>query len=347
MTPKEVMLKAALFYHSEGLCVIPVLPRDKRPAANILGGAWEPYQTRRSTKDEINHWWANGFNQTWNIGIVHGEVSENYVTIDIDHDQGILDEIKRNFPGLVSGRIEQSGSGEGFHIPLRVEELPDFGQKKDDTPRGNKTWKTPKGSVNIRARLCQTVAPPSIHPTGNRYRFIQKGGIAYLYTLAQFIDWLGVITPQKKVSRPEVARPKLQAPGEDTLLGAVLAHWQNPLQVFAHFGLTHDVKEERDGQIRLRGNGGLLVTADHQVWNCFEEEFGGSTIEAWAYCTIGTGYDKHKDFRQVLLDMASAAGIDTTRFYSRGDEYKTQPPTGQRFYWTDQPKYKGLWEKMR
>jgi hypothetical protein len=144
-------LKAAMFYHNEGLNVIPVIHKDKRPAL-----AWEEYHTRKSTQEEIAEW----FNRPANIGIVHGAVSDNYITLDLDHDQGIFEAIKTVFPEMTKGRIEQSGSLEGYHVPLRLKALPDFGyDAKLERLKGNKTWKTMIGVVNIRAQFCQSVSP--------------------------------------------------------------------------------------------------------------------------------------------------------------------------------------------
>ena len=78
------MLQPALQFHNEGLCVIPCKERDKKPVIE-----WGIYHTQRSTVNEIKQWWHNG--HTYNIGIVHGEVSGNYTTIDLDDDHGITD----------------------------------------------------------------------------------------------------------------------------------------------------------------------------------------------------------------------------------------------------------------
>lgn len=327
------MLSAALDYHDEGLNVIKVKHRQKAPDYV----RWEEYKARRSTLDEVKQWFGNG--RQYNIGLVHGKFEDMpyYAAIDIDYDQGAYDKIRQSFPGLTCGRVEQSGSGEGFHIPLWVEERPDWGD------RGNKTWKTSLGKINIRLSGCQTVAPPSIHPTGNLYQFIQVGEIGNIYNLTSLIGWLDKITPQpmkpKPVSFPTSQQTK-RVDGE-TLKDAVSAYWKSPLQVFAHFGLTNDVKEETNGQLRLLGNGGLLVTADHQMFNNFSDEFGGGTFEAWGYCRMGTAYDKHKDFYNVLCEMARAAGIDIEAYNRKF----RQAQRGDTQRWTTQ--YKDAFSRLR
>lgn len=325
------LFDTAMGYHDEGLNVIPVIFRGKMPALK-----WDEYKVRRSTEDEIKKWFGNG--HTYNIGLVHGKFDDRpyYAAIDIDHDQGCYAEIRSRFPALGCGRVEQSGSGEGFHIPLWVEERPPWNGK------GNRTWKTQKGNINIRLSGCQTVAPPSIHPTGGHYRFIREGDISYIYTLEPIISWLGSITPPALPPHQTngIQRPEAKIEG-DTLLDAVLSYWQTCLQVFAHFGFTENVKEDRGGELRLLGNGGLLITADHQLFYNFSDEFGGGAVEAWAYCKMGNTYDKHRDFYTVLCEMAEAAGIDI-QFYKR--QY-VQALRGDTRRWTN--KYKGAFSRLR
>jgi hypothetical protein len=332
------MLKSALFYHDEGLCVIPIVPRDKNPAI-----PWTEYQTRCSTKAEIERWFGNGY--SYNVGIVHGEVSGNFVSIDIDHDTGVMGEVKTLYPKLVTGRIEQSGSGEGYHIPLRLETLPDFGVDVHKNPKGNRSWKTTKGLVNIRARVCQTVVPPSIHPTGGRYKFIQKGRITQLPNLDDFISWLDNITPKAKVKQKPTTSHSIQPTGEDTLLEAVKHAWPDVLTVFNEFGLAHRVQAEKNGELRLLGNGGLLITEDRQTWYCFADEVGGDIIEAWIWCKYGPNIDRTEIFRGVLLDMVRTAGLDPVKFHRPGDGQTTVAGSADRNYWGRQ--FEGYWERVR
>lgn len=331
------MLQHALNYHAEGLNVIPVVERNKMPAL----ATWEQYHTRLSTADEIKRWWGSGHN--YNIGLVHGEVSGNYITLDIDHDSGLIDEVYNVHPYLFKGRIEQSGSGEGYHVPLRVKQLPDFGlDQKQNRPRGNRTWKTQIGILNIRARFCQTVAPPSIHPTGNPYRYLQEGPITEVENLAALISWLNELAPPP-TPKPVESKSLCAAHGSD-LVAEVKAYW-NVLKVFDNFTMAAQQRKEPNGEIRLLGNGGLLITEDLQQFYNFSDEFGGGVFEAWGFCRFGTSYDKARHFRQVLLEMAQAAGIDPAKFYRRGDEQKIVRPERDKRYWGE--KYNGYWQLAR
>ena len=310
---RDQLLDAALQYHLEGLNVIPIRERDKMPAVEVLGGTWEQYQNRISTEDEIKHWWTNGYNQTFNVGLVHCQLASGlfYAAIDIDHDRGIMTDLVNEHGYLFEGRIEQSGSGEGYHFPLLLDTLPDWGfDVKQNRPRGNKTWKTDRGMVNCRVLGCQTVAPPSIHPTGNPYTFIQSGNILQLSNLDSLIEWLDKLAPPPKPVRKQ-SKPYRPADSDD-LLSEVKAAW-DCLKVFDYFSMASQPRKESNGDIRLLGNGGLLLTEDYQQWFNFSDDFGGGIFEAWGYCRVGSSYDNQKHFRQMLLEMAEAAGIATDR----------------------------------
>ncbi len=297
------LLPHALQYHNEGLCCIPIKPLSKAPALV----SWEEYHTRRSTEAEIREWWGNG--HSYGIGVVHGEVSGNYIVLDIDHDSGLMTQLVHDHDYLFNGRIEQSGSGEGYHIPIKLDTLPDFGlDLRQNRPRGNKTWKTLKGNLNCRVRFCQTVCPPTIHPSGNPYKFIQTGDILRLPNLDSLIEWLDKLAPPPKPIRSNGYNKPFSPAKSDDLLSEVKSAW-DCLKVFDHFGMAASPRKESNGEIRLLGNGGLLLTENLQQWFSFSDDFGGGIFEAWGYCRVGSSYDNSKCFRQMLLEMAEVAGI--------------------------------------
>lgn len=337
----DEMLAAALQYHAEGLCVIPIKPRDKAPALQ----SWEEYQERCSTEAEVRDWFDNG--KGYNVGIVHGAVSNGYAVIDVDHDAGLFEIIRARFPALFAGRLEQSGSGEGYHIPLRLDTLPDFGtNRRDDRPRGNRTWKTEHGHCNLRIQYCQTLVPPSWHPNGNRYRFIQEGPIVCLPDLRELIAWLNEQSPPPAPRALPERRHETQATEAGNLTDTVRVAWPTAMDIFKHFGIVGATQQERNGELRILGHGGLLIAEDDPAtWYCFSDEIGGGVFEAWGWCRFGSAFDKRRHFRQVLLEMARAAGIDTARHYKSGDEQLTQAENGDRNYWGT--KHAGRWGRMR
>jgi len=291
------MIDHAKEYAAKGICVIPCKPRDK----SVALPAWEEYQTRQSTIKEIEQWWAS--NPRYNIGLVHGV--NGFVSIDIDHDTGALEEMRARFPELTSGRIEQSGSGQGYHILLFVTDYPNLGwDTSKDRPKGNQTWKTKFGSINIRARWCQTVAAPSVHPTGGVYKNIQEGEIVRTENLNTVIAWLNSLCPppEKNHSTPTYS--------SDT--ADVKNRFADLVGTFAELGITGEVKQDR-GELRILGHGGLMVNPETRQWFCFTDEVGGDVIDAFGWVKFGRAWDRHNksQFAEVMADMRARAGIAT------------------------------------
>lgn len=314
----------AMQYWNEGLCVIPIQPREKKPAI-----IWEEFQTRRSTAAEVRQWWD--YNRNYNIGAVHGV--NNYAMIDIDHDSGALAEMKRRFKHLMSGRIELSGSGEGYHIPMFLEEFPNLGHDiKKNRPQGNKSWRTTLGLINIRTRFCQTVLKPSVHPSGKLYEFYREGKIVRISYLDPVIDWLNQLAPlDAPVIREKAAEPKRPATQDDLKL-----YFPDIVAAFRAAGYNGEIQIERNGEKRIMGNGGLLVDEDRGTWYSFREEMGGDVIDAFGFIRYGASWNRYDKimFYQVASQMREVAGINTARKPSLVSE--TKQPVKFSNYWRKQ-----------
>ena len=310
-------------YHDEGLSVIPIAPHDKRPALST----WEEYQFRQSTATEIRQWWGQA---DYNIGAVHGP--NGYAMIDIDHNAGAMESLKEKFPRLMGGRIELSGGGAGYHVPMFLERLPELGwDNSKQRPKGNKTWRTPQGDVNIRARYCQTVLKPSIHPSGRLYEFWQEGDIVRLPDVDGVIEYLnGVCPAQAILEARHVVQPTPHGGPLD-----IKAYFPDVLGVFQSFGMAGDTQAE-GGEVRILGNGGLLIQTDKQVWYSFREEMGGDVVDAFGFCLYGgqwNRYDK-KQFLSVMTEMKLRAGIGYTRASAPvASSGKQSAVWGLRSYW--------------
>lgn len=135
-------------YQEWGCSVIPLLPREKRPAL-----PWREYQHRRPTPQELAAWFGDGRH---NVGIVCGEISGNLVVLDFD-DLGAYEWFISVAPALPE-RAPVVETGRGFQIYLR-----------SDVPVP--TFRVPELKLDVRGEGAYVVAPPSIHPEGKTYRF--------------------------------------------------------------------------------------------------------------------------------------------------------------------------------
>lgn len=145
------------FYYDKGFSIIPLGVNKKNDLKAPSIATWEKYHQQQPTKEEIQAWLDKELFK--NIGVICGEVSNNLVVIDID-DEKIPKDI-----GLKLDKIAETGSwivktGKGYHIYC----------KHHSNPGGIK--KPLKYKIEYRANRGYIVAPPGIHPNGNRYHFL-------------------------------------------------------------------------------------------------------------------------------------------------------------------------------
>jgi len=146
--------EAANKYHKDKLSIIPIPYREK--AASIR---WEEYQRRHPNITEIRSWFNNSHKS--NIAIICGKISNNLVVIDCDSDE--------KFYELAAIICDKTGTedifefttivktGKGFHIWLRTDE-------------SVKSQKFPQ--LDIKGEGGYVIAPPSMHPSGHIYSFV-------------------------------------------------------------------------------------------------------------------------------------------------------------------------------
>lgn len=147
-------LIAARAYRRRGWSVIPIRPRSKLPLL-----PWEEFQHRLASEDEITDWFAR--EPKGNVGIVTGTISRLAV-LDIDPEHGGLESLKQleaehgKFPATAV--VETGGGGRHYYFAAFLPRL------------RNRAALWP--GVDLRAEGGMIVAPPSVHPTGRRYRWL-------------------------------------------------------------------------------------------------------------------------------------------------------------------------------
>lgn len=155
----ELTLKeAALYYAKIGLAVFPIKPRNKQPLTE--------HGCKDASKDsaQIAEWWDCWPNA--NVGIATGSISGGLVVIDldIDEDKGkdgyeVLRRWQQEHGTLPETALSITGRG-GYHYLYR----------------DSASWKNRTGlyeGVDIRGDGGYIVAPPSIHPNGQKYEWEQ------------------------------------------------------------------------------------------------------------------------------------------------------------------------------
>ena len=153
----------ARYYVKHGLSVIPLKPRSKEPLV-----AWKQYQERLPSPNELEEWFKG---RRANIAVVTGRVSGNLVVLDFDSKDSFKAFVEKLKSASELLRIDINNTwivetGKGYHVYLRL--------PREDLVPSTKV-RLVEG-VDLKAEGGYVVAPPSTHPSGKQYRFIEVDG---------------------------------------------------------------------------------------------------------------------------------------------------------------------------
>lgn len=180
------LMAAALSYARNGMYVVPLLPRSKIP--------WLPAWPKNCSTDAgtIAKWWHDKPDS--NIGIVAGK--SDLVIVDVDPRNGGMDSLNQYLlsqtPELEKFPTVQTG-GDGLHFYLPQPNGTRIGDSK------------PFPGIDIKGAT-QIVAPPSLHPNGNRYKWLRE----IAFPLQPFPDsLLQLLTKPDKAKRTKPSRKRI------------------------------------------------------------------------------------------------------------------------------------------
>ena len=166
-------------YRKNNLSFFPVPFRSK-----VAEMEWKDFQKRRPTEEEIQEW-ENG--PETNIAVICGSISENLVVLDCDSIDRFheLTKIICQQTGItdILDFTTISKTGKGMHIWLKTKEPV-------------KSQKFPK--LDIKGEGGYIIAPPSIHPSGVEYQFVNETPIRTIELLTD----IGIDIKQKSAEMP-------------------------------------------------------------------------------------------------------------------------------------------------
>jgi hypothetical protein len=139
-------------YRKLGLNILPAEHKKKHP----IMPTWKRYQRARATDDEVEEWLKKGMFQ--NINVCLGETSKLW-EIDVDVENAV-DKL-----GHLTAKALVCESSEG-KVKLFFRTNVSLPNKKDVEVEG--------GHVELRGENHLSVLPPSIHPTGSTYEWLNK-----------------------------------------------------------------------------------------------------------------------------------------------------------------------------
>ena len=155
MKAKSELLSTLNFYYKSKLSFFP-LPYGEKNDATFK---WGEFQKRRPRIGEVKKWFGNDAQH--NVAIVCGSISGNLVVLDCDTEDRFYE-----LASTICKKLEIDDfldftrvvkTGKGCHIYLFVNEPV-------------QSHKFPK--LDIKAEGGYVVAPPSLHPNGNHYEFL-------------------------------------------------------------------------------------------------------------------------------------------------------------------------------
>lgn len=227
---RPAALIAALEYMELGWVPLPVVPRAKQPLIS-----WADLQQRQPEKDEVRGWY-----EKWphaGVAVVTG-IASGLAVLDVDPAHGgneALAELER-LHGKLAETVESVTGGGGRHLYFAH-------------PGGNirnRTGLAP--GIDLRADGGMIVAPPSIHPSGNPYRW-REGHSPQEIALARLPVWLR-------------DRQEPEAHG----LGHPMSYWR---------GLA------REGVEAGRRNTTIASFSGHLLWHGIDPEVVTELVLAW------------------------------------------------------------------
>lgn len=182
------ILREAYHYIAAGVSIIPTRPQTKEPYFDRLPqvpnperpgqdkGIWWPYTQGIASPRTVRRWFADG---RAGIAIVAGQVSGGLAVLDFDYEADLLFAAWRETVG--EEQIHQFPlvpTSKGFHVYLRAPGMQS--SKKLAVSEG----KNGRILIELRGEDALVVAPPSVHPSGHVYHWLQ-GSITTIPTLSE------------------------------------------------------------------------------------------------------------------------------------------------------------------
>lgn len=279
----------------------------ERASKKPVSAGW---QNKPLTANEVGAHVAMG----GNVGLLTGSPSNGLVVLDIDYD--FLDFIAA-FPHLGAGpRIVRTDDLTRGKLLLRI---------TDDIPAPRK-WK-PYADKPPHAELLSTgnhaLIPPSVHPGGCPFELRGETEPIPAYTRA-LLDALWEQWTQ------EPAPPASTAALQENLSPDIPlpSFWKGDIRArldmvaYACDQLGATAQRESADEVRILGQGGLLINTKKQLWNTFGIDgtgtIGGDCFALIGYLEYGDPHPRGNLWQEVLFRAADLTGIYLPPYLTKG-----------------------------
>ncbi len=184
-------LKSVKAYLSKNFSVIPIKNRSKKPAIS----SWKKYQSQKPNDRELRKFWGNGSEN--GVAFVTGKIS-GLIILDADSPESVKF-CQENFPDTVTVK-----TGRGYHYFFKFKN----GIKSQVNIHGLK--------LDVRAEGAYAIGPPSVHPSGKKYKFVKGKSLDDL-PLAQFPKSLLRENPKKNKSLNSLYKAAVEGSRNESL----------------------------------------------------------------------------------------------------------------------------------
>jgi hypothetical protein len=159
------LLQYAELYLSKGFSIIPMKPRQKSPVVR-----WKEFQFRKPAQKEFKKWF--GHKSRYGIAIVTGKIS-GICVMDFDSVEAYQKTIGSGLPETPTVKTSK-----GYHAYFKY-------------PDGTSNFqnRVAISGFDIRGDGGYVVAPPSFHPSGVRYEWVEGKSLDDI-PLAELPEWV-------------------------------------------------------------------------------------------------------------------------------------------------------------
>jgi len=168
------LLAAALACIKAGVSIVPINHKTKKPALK-----WKQYQTAIADEATVRRWFASGIQS---FAVVGGKVSGGLLVLDFDAP-GFCERFAVAAGNLANGLPTQQTGGGGYQVLLRCPD-PGGNNKLAWTPAEQEdSGRTI--AIETRGEGGYAVVAPSLHPSGERYKWLGELTAADVPTVTQ------------------------------------------------------------------------------------------------------------------------------------------------------------------
>ncbi len=267
----------ASYWTGNGIAVIPIAYRDKRPRVP----SWREFQNRLPTADELRRWFQSKFS---NVAIITGWRG----LVVLDFDQQPLYRLWHDWSITAAPQARLSytvQTSRGVHVYFYVDE-------PVQTMRA--------GTIDVKAGGGYVLAPPSIHPSGRAYRVINNNPIQRVPRLAAVLP--EPLLNQTTAEQPPRARQTAvlsESPWQAAADPARLAD-----KTIADIAAAHDLRDLFPG-VQRRGNRLWACCPLHPDTNpSVSIDLDGRHARCWAGCLWGDYVDWYAAIHRISLSQA-------------------------------------------